>query len=338
MKSLACRPGRTTLACYVISLSLAAWSYGTDVSMNELTEKLKVAEQLHREGAYSSAETVLLAALEQADQLTANDHRRAAILNNLGSVYHSQGKYLQAEQCYRRAMGFGETLSVDDQLTARVNLAALYTETGQYAKAERLGLHLILERRVMSQGKERGFARLLATLGGLEYQQGRYLQAERHELAALEIWQRVAPDSIETIQTLNNLGVMHARTRRDPEALACFERALEIAVRSLKPGDPMKVTLMANAAAFHAVIEGPAAGEAYYRSALEIAESRLGPEHPLVGAILASYASLLERANRKAEAKERHRRAEKIREAADKTDPRTYTVDLGTLLRGSSRR
>jgi hypothetical protein len=97
----------------------------------------------------------------------------------------------------------------------------------------------------------------------------------------------------------------------------------------------MQALLLANVGTLQFLVHGPAEAEPFFAKALVTAESGLGRD-PLFGQILLSYADLLERTNRKAEAKECRRRAKAILEAASAADSTKYTVDLGDLLRRQS--
>ncbi|MBI4892588.1 MAG: tetratricopeptide repeat protein [Acidobacteria bacterium] len=300
------------------------------------SQRLNESEQLHRQGAYEEAEKRLLALLAETEGAAARDPRKLAILHNLGSVYHSMSRYLQAEQCYRRALALEEAAgdsASEFRFQSTVNLASLYIDTGQHRKAGRLGLHALAENRPMPLRHDAGFARLLATLGALEFSLGRLDGAERFELEALKLWEELKPNGVEVIEMLSNLGYLYMEMGRFAGARAAYERALAMASATLPADDPALIRVLMNAGTLHAVVNGRAEAEPYYRRALAIAQEKLGEEHAVVGSILASYAVLLEGAGQKAQATQYRRRAESIRNALGKTDPRGQTVDLGDLQR-----
>ncbi len=124
----------------------------------------------------------MLEELEKADHFGSDNPRKAIVLNNLGSVYHFMDKYQQAEHCYRRAVEIEGRLGGtggDSLIRSVINLAALYIDTGQYAKAERLGLASLAEHQATIVAKSPDFARLLALLGDLEQRRGRYSKAQQ---------------------------------------------------------------------------------------------------------------------------------------------------------------
>ena len=65
----------------------------------------------------------------------------AASLNNLARLYHSQGRYVEANPLYERALAIREKAlgpEHPDLATNLYNLAELYDNQGQCAKAEPL--------------------------------------------------------------------------------------------------------------------------------------------------------------------------------------------------------
>ena len=65
----------------------------------------------------------------------------AATLNDLAATYRSQGKYVEAERLYQRALGIREqVLGTDHRDVAETlnNLAIVYHAQGKYTDAERL--------------------------------------------------------------------------------------------------------------------------------------------------------------------------------------------------------
>lgn len=300
------------------------------------SRRLDECENLHRKGNYGEAEKRLLVLLTETNGPGAAELRKLAVLHNLGSVYHSMSRYLQAEQCYRRALEIEKAAGAaasEFHFQTTVNLASLYIDTGQYPKARRLGLNSLAESRPLPRRHDASFARLLATLGALEFSQGRLEAAERFELEALKLWGELGPNGVELIEALSNIGYLYMEMGRHAKARVSYERALAIAAVTLPADDPAQIRLLMNAGTFHAVVDGRAEAEPYYRRALAIAQEKLGDEHPVLGSILTSYAVLLESSGQKAQAKQYSRRAQSIRNAHDRTDPGIHTVDIEDLRR-----
>jgi tetratricopeptide (TPR) repeat protein len=307
--------------------------YGDSDGFNE---RLLFAEQLHRQGQYARAATILREALTEAEATDPGGLRVAVVLNNLGSIYHFMNKFGQAETCYRRAINIEAKAwgTVQDKpIRSTLNLAALYIDTGQYAKAEYLGLAALASRELEPPPPRENIARLFATLGAIDYGLNRRKSAVQYEEKALAIWEHLSPDGVEAMETLNNLGIMYAADGRNAEALAAFERALAMARKSLSPDDRLRAALLSNAGALHFMEHGAAAAEPFYQLSLSVAEAGLGREHPLVGQVLLSYAVVLQRTRQKTRAKEYKHRGEAILRQASGLDHRKYMVDIHDLLK-----
>ena len=327
--------------CVVVAWIVLAGYVAAGATGSDIVERIAAADQNEQRGEYAAAQKILLELLRETDSSQAGDLQRAVVLNNLGSVYHYMDQDSKAEGCYRRSIDLYErNLGAGDQRTIRayLNLALLYVETGQAPRAERLGLKTLLERQDAAAGDERVRARMLALLGAVKKSQRSYAEAERYCREALAVWERVEPEGAETMRALNNLGAVYAESGRGNEALANYKRALGIGERTMGPEHPALVTLLANAGAAHYFAVGPAEAAPYYKRAVEIGEKTLGSQHSLVGKVMLSYASVLERIDRKAEAKEYRRRAKAILSASEGTAPGRQTVEFKSLVESSSKR
>jgi tetratricopeptide (TPR) repeat protein len=288
--------------------------------------------RLHRQGDFGKAEKLLLTALNETAHFAPQDSCRATVLSDLGAVYTELGRFQEAERCLKRANEiWRKALAPDHILLARStnNLAALYVDARQYAKAEGTGIRALVTRLESSRPDDPDVATLFATLAVLDSAQRRYADAERCYKRALVIWEKFEPNSLETIQVLTGMGVLHRRTGSNAEALSCYERALLIAKTSLPLEHPMWAILLVNVGRLH----GPVEAESFYTRALAIAENALGTEHHLVGEILALYAKALRDMKRTAEAKKCEQRSKAILEAASREGISRYTVEIGDLLR-----
>jgi tetratricopeptide (TPR) repeat protein len=307
---------------------------------NYFVEKLQLADQHEQRGEYGAAEKLLIGLLREAEVSRTDDLRLATVLNNLGSVYHSLGESTKAEGCYRRAIQiYGNLLGAGDPRTIRssINLGSLYVETRQTAKAARLDLGTLVERQESGARNDLDRAKALSVVGGVEKLQGNFTAAERHQLEVLAILEKLEPNGVENMRALNNLGAVYAESGRKTEALACYRRGLEIAETLLSPDHPGLVTLLANVGAAHYFALGPAQAEPYYRRALVIGESSLGRQHPLVGQIMLSYSAVLERINRKTEAKQYRRDGKAILAAAAPTESAKHSVEFSNLVQNGSK-
>jgi tetratricopeptide (TPR) repeat protein len=63
-----------------------------------------MAQTAMNQGKPQEAETLFRNAVTEAESFDAKDPRLASTLNNLGNCLRNQGKYPDAEQCYKRAL------------------------------------------------------------------------------------------------------------------------------------------------------------------------------------------------------------------------------------------
>ena len=298
--------------------------------------RLRSARDLQHSGDYAGAEQILLRALKDPASFGPDDLRSGIVLHELGLTYHSMGRYPEAERCYRGAIerwkriggGDGRALAQSTRC-----LAALYLDTGQNAKAERLDLPALATRLQTAAPGSAVLAGLTGTLGALALAQGRFTESEAGFQKALRLWEQIAPDSLESMQILNNLGLLYEKTARFDDALRAYQRALRVSQRTLPSGHPESVQLLANLGALKFQMLGPREAQPFYREALVIAEARLGTNHPLLGAILRNYAVVLRQLGQGSQARACERRAREISQLSRDRDPRKYTVDVSELPR-----
>jgi tetratricopeptide (TPR) repeat protein len=300
---------------------------------DEYFARLQAASVLEDRGDCDGAEEQLNVALKAA--IVDADHvRQGTVLHRLASVHYSQGRYLEAELRYNQAIALWKRVPGRDLVPlveSSRSLAALYLETGQYAKAQRLGLPLLAAKLEEIRPDSTVSAGLSATLGALAFAEGRYKDAEDRYQHAVAIWDRLHSNSVEAVRTLNNLGLLYYESTRYVEALQSYERGRQLAEKLLPSTHPELVRLLANIGSAHFQMHGPAKAEPFYKSALAVAESALGPEHPVTGGVLLNYAAILQKLKRPTESKDCARRAEAILHAAADRDMRRFSIDVRDL-------
>ena len=145
------------------------------------------------------------------------------------------------------------------------------------------------------------------------YQQGRYGEAEKRWLAALEEAESFGPDDQRLGTSLNNLGVLYQARGKYAEAEPLFKRSLAIREKALGAEHPDVIQSLNNVAGFYYNQGKYAEAEPLYKHLLAILGKFLGPEHPNVALMLENYALLLRKMNRDAEAEKMEARAKAIR-------------------------
>jgi tetratricopeptide (TPR) repeat protein len=96
---------------------------------------------------YVEAELLHLQALEIRQRRLGDNHPSTAVsLNNLASLYESQGRYVEAKSDYLQAVQISRRTLGDDHPDVAIrlnNLAGLHVILGQYTEAEMLFLQAI---------------------------------------------------------------------------------------------------------------------------------------------------------------------------------------------------
>jgi len=152
--------------------------------------------------------------------------------------------------------------------------------------------------------------------GGQAYQQGRYAEAQKSLLAALEQAEKFGDDNFLLATSLNNLAELYRTQGKYAEAEPLHQRALAIWEKALGPGHPNVAMSLNNLANLYHRQGKYAEAEPLYQRALAIDEEALGPEHPNVATSLENYADLLRKMDRTAEAEKLEQRVRAIRAIA----------------------
>jgi len=97
--------------------------------------------EAQEQARYAEAEQLYLEALKEAGKFGEQDPRQPTSLNNLASLYYTQGRYAEAETLYQRVLTINEEAlgpEHPDVATTLDNLAGLYYMQGKYSEAETL--------------------------------------------------------------------------------------------------------------------------------------------------------------------------------------------------------
>ena len=145
------------------------------------------------------------------------------------------------------------------------------------------------------------------------YEEGRYAEAEKRWLAALEEAENFGPDDERLATSLNNLAALCRTQGKYAEAEPLYQRSLAIREKALGPEHPDVASSLNNLAGLYDNQGKHAEAEPLYQRALAIVEKALAPEHPDLATSLENYARLLRKIDRDAEAKKLESRAQAIR-------------------------
>jgi CHAT domain-containing protein/Tfp pilus assembly protein PilF len=244
----------------------------------------------------------------------------AEILNNLAVVYSSQGKYVEAEGFYRRALVIREkALGPDHAVLANplIGLANVYGSQGKYGEAEGLFRRALAIREKTLGPDHPDVAQILNSLAIVDSEQGKYGEAEGLYGRVLAIRERaLGPDHPDVAQTLNNVAAVYGSQGRYGEAEGLFRRALAIKEKTLGPDHPDVAEILINLANLYHGQGKYGEAEGLHRRALEIQEKVLGTDHPVLAVTLNNLANVYGSQGKYGEAEGLFRRALAIKEKA----------------------
>jgi CHAT domain-containing protein/tetratricopeptide (TPR) repeat protein len=191
--------------------------------------------------------------LEARERLLGPDHPGTLyVVNNLGTMYTSQGRPAVAEPLLLRALEGRERVLGRDHsatLTTLGNLASMYKEQGRSAEAEPLYLRMI-EASQAKLGPDDGTTlSAIGNLAQLYQEQGRFAEAEPLMLRVMNTRERVlGPDHLQTLIAINNLASLYQSQSRYASAEPLYLRALAQSERALGVEHRVTFSLLDNLA------------------------------------------------------------------------------------------
>ncbi len=102
---------------------------------------ISAGEKAYHRADYAEADKQFEAALKEAEGFGPQDPRLAKSVNNLAALYHTQGKYAEAEPLHQRSLAIREKALGPEHpnvATSLNNLAALYEAQGANAASDRM--------------------------------------------------------------------------------------------------------------------------------------------------------------------------------------------------------
>ncbi|MEE8468526.1 MAG: serine/threonine-protein kinase, partial [Planctomycetota bacterium] len=196
----------------------------------------------------------------------------------LGVLLREQAQYEQAQEhlsavreAYLREQGEDHP----DTVRVTLDLAAIWVETGEYARADTT-LEALLEGATGS-----ALLDVLAKQSELRMEQGRADEAvEILEDVVRRTVAAVGTDHVDTAAAWNNLAVEYHEHGRFREAGELYERALDVQRRKLGAGSPDTLSTVRNLGFLYKATGEYEDAERLYLEALEAQEAALDPDHP----------------------------------------------------------
>nr|POF13766.1 vegetative incompatibility protein het-e-1 [Quercus suber] len=203
--------------------------------------------------------------------------------NNLGLLYSNQGKIVEAETMYMRALeGYEKALGAEHTSTFDIvnNLGNLYSNQGKIVEAETMYMRALEGYEKALGAEHTSTLRTVNNLGLLYSDQGKMAEAEAMYMRALEGKEKaLGAEHTSTLTTVNNLGCLYSNQGKMAEAEAMYMRALEGQEKALGAEHTLTLTTVNNLGLLYKRQSKMAEAEAMYMRALEGYEKALGAEH-----------------------------------------------------------
>ena len=283
-------------------------------------------------GHYSDAKEEFEAALQVAGKGEMNFASRI----ELGTLAASIGRYTEAEQWDNQAVRLGVELYGKEGLELALpyaNLAALYREQREYARAEELGRRALGLVSGNLSALPAVTAQVLGTLGGILYYRGKLPEAETILRQSIQIASDLPQSSEILAGDLSNLANVYARTGRNVEALGTFQKAYVLVSSSIAPADPSLFYILAGMASVQAGDGRYTEAVASLEAAIRVADAGSSINSMPIRDALIAEAAWLHKLKREGEAKRVRARASRVARAAAQNSYSQYTLDAGQLAK-----
>jgi tetratricopeptide (TPR) repeat protein len=233
--------------------------------------------------------------------------------SHLGLLYADQGKHVEAEKTYRRALdGYEKAWGPDHTSTLDTvnNLGSLCASQGKHAEAEKM------YRRALD-GYEKAWGPdhtstldTVNNLGNLYADQGKHAEAEKLYRRALDGYEKAwGPDHISTLDIVNNLALLYADQGKHAEAEKMYRRALDGYEKAWGPDHTSTLNTVNNLGNLYASQGKHAEAEKMYRRALDGYEKAWGPDHTSTLNTVNNLGNLYADQDKHAEAEKLYRQA-----------------------------
>ena len=290
----------------LISTALTASSptVAQDSAAENARQLYRQAMELYNAGRYNEAAPLCERAIAISTNALGPEHSDVALsLNGLGLIYAGKGDYTRAEPLYERALGIYSKLSNTAQsqdnrnaATGNVaatlnNLAELYKNRGEYARAEPL-YQSALTICVKLRGEQNSsVANTLNNLADMYRAKGDYARAEPLFRRALTIYVKINPEDPDVALAMSNLAAVYATKGDNARAEPLYLRALAIREKVLGPQHRDVALTLNNLAELYSAQGNSARAAVLLDRALSI-HLKLDPQNPDVAVVLNNLAGL----------------------------------------------
>ncbi len=304
--------------------------------MKTIEDLNKEVVELYNEGKFNEAILVAEQALTLAKSLHPGDHADvASSLNNLASLYRTQGLYPEAEPLYQQALEMKQRLFPGHHAavaTSLNNLGLLYQFQGRYSEAEPLYKKALKMWQWMFKGDYPDVATSLNNLAGLYESQGDYSEAEPLYKKALEMRKRLFNgDHSDLATSLNNLAELYRTQGRYRDAEPLYKQALEMWQRFFKGDHPHVAISLNNLALLYDSQGSYSEAEPLYKQALEMTKRLFTGDNPDVAISLNNLAELYRSQGRYRDAEPLYKQALEMWQRLFSDDHPDLAISLNNL-------
>ena len=257
------------------------------------------------------------------------------LLNNLGSLYKTQGNYPAAEQYYLESLRIRKEVLGEnhpDYATSLNNLGGLYYNQGNYSAAEHYLLESLRIRKEVFGENHPDYATSLNNLGFLYKTQGNYSTAEQYYLESLRIDKEVLGENHPDYATsLNNLGSLYDTQGNYSAAEQYYLESLRIRKEVLGENHPAYATCLNNLGSLYKTQGNYSAAEQYYLGSLRIRKEVFGENHPSYATSLNNLGSLYKTQGNYSAAEQYYLGSLRIRKEVFGENHPSYATSLNNL-------
>ena len=232
-----------------VLLALGLWILACPASLAEDDDPNALNQQVNQlieQGKYQEAIPIAEKAVEVAKRVRGPEHPETAdALNNLGFLFQKIGTTPKPNRSSRKRSGSGRSSWARKSRhgASLNNLAELYQDMGEYAKAEPLYQEALRIRQKVLGPEHPDTATSLNNLAVLYQDMGEYAKAEPLYQEALRIRQKVlGPEHPDTATSLNNLAALYQAMGEYAKAEPLYQEALRIRQKVLGPEHPDTAT------------------------------------------------------------------------------------------------
>jgi tetratricopeptide (TPR) repeat protein len=316
---------------FASTVLILLWMAGACPNGIAVEERIGHADELLRSGAYREALVEFSQALECLETAKPTG-LLVAVLNNLAGIHADLGNYRDSERLYLRALRIWDHLNLAERPSRpgiQLNLVVVYIQAGWLRKAQRLADEIGHD--LATAGPQQRL-RFLICLGNLRMAQKRLGESSEYYRQALELAETSGLEGAPGF-LWNSIGAVRMEQGKMTEAVNSFERAVTAHERAGKSEHPDLIAALTNLGAAYLAEGHLKQAQTVLARARSLVERSFGVSHPALYQILMLEARVLDRLNRKAEAKQSRRRAQTISRNKGPRDPSAFVVDIEDLRR-----